>query len=195
MAPSEIVVEKGKAVGVKCNRMFLGEFDKSGRRRPEVSVDGTFVVEVDQVIAAIGQSLDTAEVMDGVALKLTVSKYIWADALSAQTSVPWVFSGGDAAMGPSSVADAIGAGERAAVGIDKFLTGAEHAFWRGIEQVSVDFDPDADPVDYPRTKPKMIPVNNRKNNFNEVEVALTEAAAMREAKRCLRCDYRATCEV
>ena len=195
VAPAEIIVENGKAAGVKCNRMFLGEFDKSGRRRPEVSGDSTFVLEVDQVIAAIGQSLDTAEVMDGVSLNLTASKYIAADPLSGQTSVPWVFCGGDAATGPMSVADAIGDGERAAVGIDKFLTGEEHAFWRGIEQVDTEFDPDADPVDYPRAKMKMIPVNKRKNNFNEVEVALTESAAIREAKRCLRCDYRSTCEV
>ena len=50
-----------------------------------------------------------------------------ADPLYGRTSVEWLFAGGDAADGPSSVAEAIGAGERAAVGIDKYLTGEEHA--------------------------------------------------------------------
>jgi NADH-quinone oxidoreductase subunit F len=38
---------------------------------------------------------------------------------------------------------------------------------------------------------KLLPVNRRRNNFNEVEMPFTENVAVREARRCLRCDYRA----
>jgi len=86
---------------------------------------------------------------------------------------------------------AIADGEKAAVAIDKMLTGAEHAFWRENQQPDTEFDPDADPVQYPRAKQAMIPVSKRKNNFQEVELSWSEAVARREAKRCLRCDYRA----
>ena len=58
----------------------------------------------------------------------------------------WVFAGGDAATGPSSVVEAIGAGERAAAGMDELLTGANHAFWRLDVEPPTFFDPDADPV-------------------------------------------------
>ena len=85
--------------------------------------------------------------------------------------------------------EAIAAGERAAVGIDRYLTGEEHAFWRSRCAVDTAFDPDADPVDYPRAKIRMIPSAKRRNNFNEVELTYSEAVAVREAKRCLRCDY------
>lgn len=190
VAPREIVLENGKVVGVKCNQMWLGQFDRSGRRRPEVKGDESFVVEVDQVIGAIGQKLDVKKVCDGIGLKLTPSNYISADPVTGQTSVDWVFAGGDAASGPMSVAHAVGAGEIAAVGIDKYLTGEEHAFWRGVEDVVTDFDPDADPTESPRAKMKMMPVGKRCGNFAEVELPYTENVATREARRCLRCDYR-----
>jgi len=193
VAPLEVVVEKGRAVGVKCQQQWLGQFDRSGRRRPEATPDEPFVVKVDQVIAAIGQTLDLKPLVDGIELKLSPSKYIWADPVTGQTSVEWIFAGGDASSGPMSVADAIGAGERAAVGIDKYLTGEEHAFWRGFEQVDTEFDPDADPVDSPRAQMKMMPVAKRRENFTEVELPFSEAVAVREAKRCLRCDYRESC--
>jgi len=38
--------------------MKLGDFDSSGRRRPQAS-DATFTLDVDQVIFAVGQKPDT----------------------------------------------------------------------------------------------------------------------------------------
>ena len=190
VAPQEIVVEDGRVTGVRCNHMWLGEFDRSGRRRPHAHEDQTFVEEADQVIAAIGQKLDLKPLVDGLDLKLNPWDFVWTDTLSGQTSVEWLFAGGDASEGPSSVVEAIGAGERAAVGIDTFLTGEDHAFWRGIAQVDTEFDPDADPSEAPRAEAKLMPADKRKGNFNEVEQPFTENAAIREARRCLRCDYR-----
>ncbi|MDQ1257585.1 MAG: NADH-quinone oxidoreductase subunit [Candidatus Hydrogenedentes bacterium] len=192
-APQEIVVKDGRVAGVKCQQMWLGEFDKSGRRRPETKGDDTFVVEADTVIAAIGQSLDPKEILNGATPALKRDNFIQTDALTSRTSVEWLFAGGDAATGPSSVAEAVGAGERAAVSIDKQLTGEEHAFWRAEAEVDTAFDPDADPVSYPRAKMRMIPVSKRAGSFTEVELPYTETVAVREAARCLRCDYRGTC--
>ena len=190
VAPQEIVVKDGKAVGVKCDHMWLGDFDRSGRRRPQTREGGdSFVEPADQVIAAIGQSLDSKPLLGDLDVKMTMSGYVGADPLYGRTSVEWMFAGGDAADGPSSVAEAIGAGERAAVGIDKYLTGEEHAFWREEYDVDTEFDPDADPSDAPRARMKLIPAERRANNFNEVEMAFTESVAVREARRCLRCDY------
>jgi NADH-quinone oxidoreductase subunit F len=108
------------------------------------------------------------------------------------TSVPGIFAGGDAASGPWSVVAAIGAGERAAVGIDQFLTGEDHAFWREEKVVDTDYDPDVDPVPYPREAVRSIAVEKRKHNFDEVELSWNENVAQRQAKRCLRCDYGKT---
>ncbi|MFH1707900.1 MAG: NADH-ubiquinone oxidoreductase-F iron-sulfur binding region domain-containing protein [Planctomycetota bacterium] len=189
-APVEIVGAKGKVTGVKCCKMRLAEFDKSGRRRPVKCQGEDFIVPADMVIAAIGQKTDLAGIRNGVKFATMENGSIVADRLTGQTSVEWIFAGGDAVSGPSSVTEAIGAGERAAVGIDKFLTGAEHAFWREDRKVDTAFDPAADPVPFPRHEKQVLPVAKRMGKFAEIEQAISETKALRECKRCLRCDFR-----
>ena len=193
VAPSAIVVANGKAAGVKCTRMALGEFDRGGRRRPKEMPGDEFTVPADQVVPAIGQALLPNEVVNGTGMKLTKSNWIEINPVTGQTSVDWIFAGGDAATGPASVIEAIAAGERAAVGMDKLLTGEEHAFWRKQEQVDTRFDPNVDPVTYARAEARLIPVSKRRKSFAEVEMTLSATAAVREARRCLRCDYREAC--
>jgi NADH-quinone oxidoreductase subunit F len=188
-APVEVVAKNGKVTGIKCRPMHLGEFDSSGRRRPEADQGQDYVLEADQIIAAIGQKVNTNEIFNGIQLDLTKSNTIAANHATGQTSVPWIYSGGDAVNGPSSVVEAIAAGERAAVGMDMMFTGESHAFWRTERDVQTTFDPDADPVPYQREKMPLISVDRRSNNFDEVEMSWTEGVTMRQAKRCLRCDY------
>jgi NADH-quinone oxidoreductase subunit F len=69
------------------------------------------------------------------------------------------------------------------------LTGANHAFWRETRVVNTHFDPDAEPSDVPREKLNLISVERRRNNFAEVEQPWSEPVAIRQACRCLRCDY------
>jgi NADH-quinone oxidoreductase subunit F len=193
VAPVRIETDGGYVTAVRCNRMALGPFDKSGRRRPVQSQEPDLLQEADQVITAIGQSLDGSSLGDGIALKRASNDFVETDPVTGQTSVEWVFAGGDAADGPSSVTEAVGAGERAAVGMDRYLTGEDHAFWRAHHEVDTRFDPDADPVDAPRVPVRMIHVDKRRNNFVEVEMCWTDGEAHREASRCLRCDYRGNC--
>jgi len=190
VAPTEIAIENGRAIGVKCRRMQLGEFDRSGRRRPRAGGNGEVLFRADQVITAIGQSLHPQDFLNGTPVELNELGFINATAAAGRTTVDWVFAGGDAVTGPGSVVQAIAAGEKAAVAIDEFLTGESHAFWRLARKVDTFFDPNADPVDYPRSRIRRIPVERRRNNFTEVELPWRESTALREAKRCLRCDYR-----
>jgi NADH-quinone oxidoreductase subunit F len=188
MAPELFDRKDGKVTGVRCRPMRLGEFDRSGRRRPEVDEQKTTVVPADQVILAIGQKLDAAALLGGD-VALTESGWVKADPVTGKTSVDWLFAAGDAVAGPWSVVGAISAGEQAAVGMDQFLTGSRHAFWRQYQEVQTNYDPDADPAMYPRTKMPEMPVERRRNNFDEVEQSWNESTAVRQAKRCLRCDY------
>jgi NADH-quinone oxidoreductase subunit F len=186
-APEKITVSNGAVSGVNCRHMHLGEFDRSGRRRPEADADDTFLVDADQVIMAVGQAIDST--VFGGAFDLDSRGWIKADPVTGKTSLDGVFAGGDSVTGPMSVVHAIGDGERAAVGIDQFLSGAKHAFWRTEQPNTTDYDPDADPVPYPREKLRMMPVDKRRSNFDEVEQSWNEAEAVRQARRCLRCDY------
>jgi len=189
-SPEEILVENGKVIGIRCKPMELGAFDRSGRRRPVAGEDDDFIVPCDQVIAAIGQSVDLPGITGNVSLNVQRNGYVATEALTKQTSEDWIFAGGDVATGPSSVIEAVADGEKAAAGIDQFLTGKDNAFWREEKKNDTSFDPDAEPVSFERERQPLIPVDRRQNNFDEVEQPWDEATAVRQAKRCLRCDYR-----
>jgi NADH-quinone oxidoreductase subunit F len=187
-APVELLTEGRRVAGIKCMPMRLGEFDRSGRRRPEEG-GNAFVVKADQVLVAIGQTLDLKRIAGQIALETRSQDFVKVDPVTGQTSQKWIFAGGDMVSGPSSVVEAVAAGERAAVGIDAYLTGANHAFWREAKEVDTTFDPDADPSDTPREKMNLIPVERRRCNFDEVELPWVESVAVGQAGRCLRCDY------
>lgn len=191
-APVEVIAENRKVVGLKCQPMQLGEFDDSGRRRPEERGEA-FVIEADQILAAVGQTIDSQRICGEIMPDTRRNTFFQVDPVTGQTSIKWIFAGGDAVSGPSSVVEAVAAGERAAVGIDFYLTGEEHAFWRQTKEIDTFFDPDAEPSDAPREKLELIPVERRIHNFDEVEQPWRESVAIRQAKRCLRCDYGRRC--
>jgi NADH-quinone oxidoreductase subunit F len=193
VAPVEIVHDAaGKLVGVKCRPMTLGDYDSSGRRRPVAGRNADFVVECDQVIAAIGQWLDSESLFDETMVETSKKGWLKTDK-DGHTSADWIFAGGDAVTGPASVVGAIGAGEKAAVSIDAHLTGSNHAFWRRDVAVDTAFDPDADPEETPRAGVPVVAANVRVGSFDEVELSWAAEVAVAEARRCLRCDYGKTC--
>jgi NADH-quinone oxidoreductase subunit F len=186
--PKEISVNNGKVTGVTCDKMILGEYDASGRRRP-VSKQENIHIDCDQVIFAIGQSVNADKLCQGTDLKFTNKNYIVIDPYTGQSKNPWIFAAGDVASGPLTVIEAIAGGEKAAAGIDEYLTGENHAFWRKERVNDAHFDPDADPVMENRKALPLLELQRRKNNFDEVEHTFTENDAILQAKRCLRCDY------
>ncbi len=189
--PIEVKKDKnGKVTGLSCACMCLGEFDRSGRRRPkQIEDQENLTIEADQIIVAIGQKFDSEPISGELDIHIGSHRFIETDPSSGRCSVEWLFAGGDAATGPISVVAAIGSGERAAVGIDEYLSGESHAFWREEKNLDTAFDPDADPVPYPREKLPVIEPDRRKNNFDEVERNWPESVALRQCDRCLRCDY------
>ncbi len=118
--PKEILGdERGYVKGMKCDKMVLCEPDASGRRRPECSGEET-ILDVDQVIMAIGQDANPILTRTVKGLKLWGSGYIEVDENGA-TNIPGIFSGGDIATGAATVISAMGAGKRAARSIDSYI--------------------------------------------------------------------------
>jgi NADH-quinone oxidoreductase subunit F len=188
--PIEICADQSGRVGsVRCMKMTLGEFDRSGRRHPEEMGDKAYNIEADQVILAIGQRMDEGALAGKDSVDRNAWKFIASDPVTAMTNLPGVFAGGDVSDGPSSVVSAIACGEKAAVGINQYLTGEEGAFWREDQVIETEYDPAADPLPYPREKLSVIPPERRSHNFDEVEKSWPVTVACRQAKRCLRCDY------
>ncbi len=126
--PAEILGENGRVKAVKLQVMELGEPDASGRRSP-VPVEGKFeMLEVDTVIAAIGQKLEPTG-FDS--LEMTKKGNISADEATYRTSLEGVFAVGDATNKGASIAiEAIGEANRAAQVIDAYLNGREISYRR-----------------------------------------------------------------
>lgn len=111
----------GGVGGMECIRMELGEPDASGRRRP-VPVEGSeFFVDVDTVIVAVGQGPNPLLTQRPGDLELNRRGNIEVHDEYGATSIPGVWAGGDIVTGAATVISAMGAGKRAARGIDKWL--------------------------------------------------------------------------
>jgi len=197
--PSRIIGdEDDKVRGMECIRMELGEPDESGRRRP-IPVEGSeFAMEVDTVMLAIGQQSELG-FLEGSGIEVDGTR-IKVDE-NGRTNVEGVFAGGDAVTGPATVIDAIAWGKRAAEVIDMYLLGeplpevegpARKKEEIGIEEVKARL-PELEKKE--RVRMPKLPVERRRNSFEEVELGFTEEGAAEEAKRCLKCGICADCRL
>jgi glutamate synthase (NADPH/NADH) small chain len=113
--------EGGWVTGMECLRMELGEPDASGRRRP-VPVEGSnFVMEVDTVVVAIGNSSNPLVPQTTTGLEVNKWGNIIADPETGQTSRKGVWAGGDIVTGGATVILAAGAGKKAARDMHRYL--------------------------------------------------------------------------
>lgn len=112
--------ENDVVTGMVLQKYELGEPDESGRRRP-VAIEGeTEEMAIDTVIVAIGQGPNPILTNSAEGLELNKRGNIVADE-KGQTSLPYVFAGGDIVTGAATVIKAMGAGKDAAVAIDAYL--------------------------------------------------------------------------
>ena len=182
-APSKIYSQDGE-LNLECIRMQLGEPDASGRRRPEPIKGSEFTMAFDNIIAAIGQR---PEIPKQFGLSIERGNTIQTDPNTMATSREGVFAGGDVATGPASVIEAIAAGRRGAISIDKYLGGKGIidemlAPPQGKERPLIRAEKGR------RVHPSELSVEERISSFAEVESKLSQDTAMKEAFRCLKCD-------
>jgi len=190
--PANVIAEDGKITGIEIIKMKLGELDESGRRRP-VPVEGSeFTVPLNTLIVAIGQDPDLSFL--GIDHGLEISRKHTIEVLfeTHYTSIPGVFAGGDVVTGANTVTDAMAAGKQAAEMIDKYMKGENLAREYQLTRPSLYVSPieltDEEIEEAKRPELPCISVSERAYNFREVDLNMKEATAIREARRCLRCD-------
>lgn len=121
--PTEILCdENGWVKGMKCVQMELGEQDQSGRRRPVVKENSEFIMEVNTVIMSLGTSPNPLISSTTKGLEINKWKCIVADEETGLTTKEGVYAGGDAVTGAATVILAMGAGKKAAMAIDEYLS-------------------------------------------------------------------------
>ena len=199
--PKKVNKDKnGDVKSITCLKMELGAPDSSGRRRP-VPIEGSeYELDVDYILAAIGQKTNVNFLEDVNAsansheLKINRWGDIDADRDTLQTGIPSMFAAGDGVSGPATIIEAIAQAKTASLSCHQHLMG-EPVKPPKKEFISRrDNFHKQDPKDYVgryqkqlrHEMPTLDPGN--RNNFDEVELGYeNEEVALRETQRCLEC--------
>ncbi len=181
VAPVEILSENGKAVGMKCRRMELGEPDESGRRRP-VPIEGSeFDVAATAIIPAISQEPNFA----GLEHLREGKDWIKADENGLVSDK--VYAGGDN-LNLGLVVDALYHGRVAAAAMHGKFSGEITAPFAKENVIKKDKILLAYYEPKPRNEKTEIPVDERFADPNkEIAIGLTKEQLIEEAKRCMSC--------
>jgi NADH-quinone oxidoreductase subunit F len=187
-APTHFVGENNKVIGIACEKMELGEFDNSGRRKPKKLAGSEFVIDCDMIIPAISQHADFPFISKED-VELTAWGSFVTDRVHLMTSMEGVFAGGDVARGSDTAVNAIADGKRAASSIDIYLGG--NGILNKGEPIEIpEGEIDDDPAEYNRFPLEILPPDKRKQGFREVVLGYRKLNAVAEATRCLRCDRK-----
>ena len=186
----EISAELGiKVSALKVEIMELGEPDEKGRRKP-VGTGKFELIEVDSVLAAVGQSIDWGK-LDVGELKTGKEGNAIADPVTYQTEQSDIFVGGDVYTGPKFAIDAIAAGREGAESLHRFVQdGQSLTVGRNLREF-YELDKnnlvlDVDCFDRPaRQEIRHDPAKAR--SFEHDRLTLTEEQVKAEASRCLGC--------
>jgi NADPH-dependent glutamate synthase beta subunit-like oxidoreductase len=170
-------------------RGVLSVFDADGRFAPRYDDEDLLTVEADACVLAIGQAPDLSFLRPEDGVTLTPGGTIRVDPDTLATSADGVWAGGDVAFGPRNLIEAVANGKRAARSIHERLAGerARVAASMTIEKI---------PTPHYRmlagfeildreTSPTLDV--GRRTGIAEVETGYDDAAARRQAARCLVC--------
>ena len=188
-APVEILGNDGKVCGLKVEIMELGEPDEKGRRSP-VGTGKFETIEVDSVLAAVGQSIDWGS-LDIGELKTGKKGNAIADPVTYQTEQKDIFVGGDVYTGPKFAIDAIAAGREGAESLHRFVNeGQSLTIGRNLREFyELDKDNlliDMDCFDRPARQAICHDASKAKT-FEHDRLTFTEEQVKAEASRCLGC--------
>ncbi len=187
---TELIRSKDRVTGVKCLRLAAQVPDKTGRARAVVKGGEEVVLPAQMVIFAEGQEPDLSVLAKGPQLKRTLGGLLEVNPVTLETSQPGLFAAGDVTSGGATVIEAIAAGQKAAVTIHRFLSGAEqvepHRLVKPRRRVQFVELGEAIP-NFKRPQEMLRPASERAHDFEEENLTYSEMLAMNEARRCLRC--------
>ncbi|PNX51906.1 MAG: 4Fe-4S ferredoxin [Thermoplasmata archaeon M8B2D] len=191
--PKRIVGVSGRAVGVETLKV-TSVFDEKGRFNPQVKPNTEKIIEADTIIVAIGQEVDYTLLKAADGVLVTKRGLLQVDNTTYQTNIPWIFAGGDSVAGPGLVIEAIAHAHEAATSIDRYLNSEDLYEGRTDKKPTVAKKPDKEFEHIPRTEIPKRSAEERIDNFEEVELPLTEEQAIKEASRCLSCNFCSICK-
>jgi NADH-quinone oxidoreductase subunit F len=187
-----VLSDKGKFAGIETIAV-QSVFDQEGRFNPTFIPGSEGLFQGDTIVMAVGQAPDLSFLPADSKLERTKWETLVVNANTLATNIEGIFAGGDFVTGPTHIIEAIAAGRRAAVSIDKSFhkdTSPVIFFDQKESGGPEDLSEKLSTVEEgkPRVKSVLLPPEDRVHDFREIELGFTEEKAKEEAKRCLRCD-------
>jgi NADPH-dependent glutamate synthase beta subunit-like oxidoreductase/ferredoxin len=196
-APKEFLIEHGKLVGVRFQRMREIGIDTRGRPRLEPSGEEV-VFACDDVLMAIGQENSFPWIERNIGLAFDDWDMPKVDKLTMMSTRAGVFFGGDAAWGPENIIWAVAHGHQAAISIDLFCHGKaiteRPAPGTSLFSQKMGIHEWSYKNDYAAQRRVGMPhadkVKALRNLKVEVELGFDDRLAFKESERCLNCDVQ-----
>ncbi len=194
--PKEFVITNGKLTGMMFEKVEA-VYDENGKRSlvPLEGEDPVFMA-CDDVLIAIGQDNAFPWIERDLGLEFGKWDLPVLDSETFQSTLPNVFFGGDAALGPENIITAVAQGHKVAISIDRFCMGGDlkdrpAAYTNLISQkMGVHewlYENDISNDD--RFKVPHVEKDKALSSLKlEVEMGFDETEAYAEAMRCLNCD-------
>ncbi len=188
--PKRILVENGKVKGVEFVKC-VSTIDDSGKFNPVYDNSNIKLVEAENVLLSVGQSIDLGKIFEGSKTEFNPNNTIKADPTTYQTAQTDIFVGGDVYTGPKFAIDAIAAGKEGAISIHRFvqpgqdlLIGRDRKEYHAIDKNNVvleGYD------NTPRQTSSHVDGSKSKQTFKDLRSTFTEEQMRKEAERCLGC--------
>jgi heterodisulfide reductase subunit A-like polyferredoxin len=189
LGPKRVLSENGRVTALE-TVVCTSVYDEDGRFAPKFSESAGPSIAGDTLIIAIGQRADLTGFED---LEKTPRGIIGADEVTLETNLPGVFAGGDIVKGPASIIDAVAQGNEAAISIDRFINGLDLREGRERQTEAAVPLPEREIERRGRIEIAARAPQERVKDFSEIELVLSEEAAIEEASRCLNCAVCSDC--
>lgn len=197
LVQKEFVHDDGRLLGVRFEKV-RAEYDKAGRRSLVPTGEPDVLMECDEVLIAIGQENAFTWIERDIGLEFDKWGMPVLDPVTLQSTLPRVFFGGDAALGPKNIITAVAQGHEAAISIDRFCRGkllTERpppmvnlvSQKMGIHEWSYDNQ-------ISEEERKKVPVKTLEDALKDIkieyELGFDPRLACAETERCLNCDVQ-----
>ena len=210
---TKVLHDGKKTTGIECFRISSFQFDEKGDLSIQPAGAESKIISGNAVISAVGVQPDLSFLNGNRQFSFTLKGTLDVDPRTLATRVGGVFAAGDVVSGPSTVAQAIGSGRRAAIGIHGYLSGNGSADLRRVriseeghlvvEDSTVASEPhvvaynEIMNVDYfekreRQVSDKLSPAASA-STFEEIDKGLGKDHVVPEAERCFHCGHCTSC--
>ena len=194
--PKSFVSENGKISGMMFEKVKA--VYEEGRRKLVPTGEADVFYPADDIIIAIGQENSFDWIERDLGIEFNQWNLPKVDAVTFGSSLPKVFFGGDAALGPKNIITSVAQGHQAAISIDMFCNGEDihqrpapetklFSTKMGIHEWSYD---NAVTTDLRFAVPHAPKQKTLQSLHMEVELGFDLEIAFKEAQRCLNCDVQ-----